>query len=59
MPTKSNIIRKIDKLDINDIIEVSEIKYLLLNENKNDLLKIFDMVIKMANKKLNIAEDKT
>ena len=59
MPTKSNIIRKIDKLDINDIIEVSEIKYLLLNENKNDLLKIFDMIIKMANKKLNIAEDKS
>jgi hypothetical protein len=59
MPTKSIKKSKIDKLDINDIIEVSEIKYLLLNENKKDLLKIFDMIIKMANKKLNIAEDKT
>lgn len=61
MPTPAKAIKKpkLEKLDVQDIIEISEIKHLLLKENKEDLLQVFNMIIKMANKKLNIAEDKS
>jgi hypothetical protein len=61
MPTPAKTIKKpkLEKLDVRDIIEVSEIKHLLLKENKEDLLQIFNLVVKMANKKLNIVEDES
>ena len=61
MPTPAKAIKKpkLEKLDVQDIIEISEIKHLLLKENKEDLLQVFNLIIKMANKKLNIAEDKS
>ena len=58
-PAKTIKKPKLEKLDVRDILEVNEIKHLLLKENKEDLLQVFNMIIKMANKKLNIAEDKS
>lgn len=58
-PAKAIKKPKLEKLDVQDIIEISEIKHLLLKENKQDLLQVFNLIIKMANKKLNIAEDKS
>lgn len=45
---------KIEKLNIGNIIEINEIKS-ILSKDKN-LLDIFNMVLKIANKSLNMEE---
>ena len=45
--------------DLTEGSYLSEIKHLLLKENKEDLLQVFNLIIKMANKKINISEDKS
>ena len=43
-----------EQIETENIIEVQQIRELLINLNRTDLLKIFDMLLEIINKKIKV-----